>query len=138
MIFFFYFLFFLNFNYDSFNYLFLPACCAPHAGLGIKQFFFTICQENFRICQEKNQGGHKTDTAVSLQQFCLQIQLDSDNLLGPFRGISGSVQKNFQIYLRFLIANFRILTYRHLATYRKQTKKNTRLQVILTSKFCLI
>ena len=103
----FYFLFFLNFNYDSFNYLFLPACCAPHAGLGIKQFFFTICQENFRICQEN-------------------------------RGISGSVQKNFQIYLRFLIANFRILTYRHLATYRKQTKKNTRLQVILTSKFCLI
>ena len=100
-------LFFLNFNYDSFNYLFLPACCVPHAGLGIKQFFFTICQENFRICQEN-------------------------------RGISGSVQKNFQIYLRFLIANFRILTYRHLATYRKQTKKNTRLQVVLTSKFCLI
>jgi len=45
--FFFYFLFFLNFNYDSFNYLFLPACCAPHAGLGIEKFFFTICQENF-------------------------------------------------------------------------------------------
>ena len=105
--FFFYFLFILNFNYDSFNYLFLPACCVPHAGLGIKQFFFTICQENFRICQEN-------------------------------RGISGSVQKNFKIYLRFLIANFRILTYRHLATYRKQTKKNTRLQVVLTSKFCLI
>ena len=31
----------------------------------------------------KNQGGYKTETAVSLQQFCLQIQLDSDNLLGP-------------------------------------------------------
>ena len=32
----------------------------------------------------KNQGGYKTETAVSLQQICLQIQLDSDNLLGPF------------------------------------------------------
>ena len=31
----------------------------------------------------KNQGGYKTETAVSLQQFCLQIQLDFDNLLGP-------------------------------------------------------
>ena len=32
---------------------------------------------------QNNQGGYKTETAVSLQQFCLQIQLDSDNLLGP-------------------------------------------------------
>ena len=35
------------------------------------------------ICDTKNQGGYKTETGVSLQQFCLQIQLDSDNLLGP-------------------------------------------------------
>ena len=35
--------------------------------------------------EPKNQGGHKTETAVSLQQFCLQIQLDSDNLPGPLR-----------------------------------------------------
>ena len=28
-------------------FILLPACCAPHAGLGIEKFFFTICQENF-------------------------------------------------------------------------------------------
>ena len=33
---------------------------------------------------QKNQGGYKTETGVSLQEFCLQIQLDSDNLLEPF------------------------------------------------------
>ena len=32
---------------------------------------------------QKFQGGYKTETAVSLQQFCLQIKLDSDNLLRP-------------------------------------------------------
>ena len=36
----------------------------------------------------KNQGGYKTETPLSLQQFCLQIQLDSDKLLGPFKIIS--------------------------------------------------
>ena len=35
------------------------------------------------LIHKKNQGGYKIETAVSLQQFCLQIQLDSDNLLGP-------------------------------------------------------
>ena len=33
----------------------------------------------------KNQGSYKTETAVSLQQFCLKIQLDSDNFPGPFQ-----------------------------------------------------
>ena len=69
-------------NSAQFSGLFGLFGIGPQKGL-IKTFFFKSLNStmNFGL---KNQGGYKTETAVSLQHFCLQIQLDSDNLLGPF------------------------------------------------------